>query len=184
MRKIIVREMISVDGFFAGAKGEINWHKVDVEFNQDSLEFLENVDTLIFGRVTYDLMASYWPTSDALEDDPIIAHKMNSLQKIIFSKTTDKVIWNNSTTISEINAAEIQKMKQGLGKDIAIFGSGMIVSALTELGLIDEYRFIVNPVILGKGKSLFTNSKKMPNLKLLETYEFKSGNVLLSYKPM
>ncbi len=176
--------MITVDGFFAGVKGEINWHKVDAEFNQDSLEFLENVDTLIFGRVTYDLMASYWQTPDALEDDPIIADKMNSLQKIIFSRTTDKVIWNNSRAISEINVAEIQKLKQDPGKDIAIFGSGMIVSALTELGLIDEYRFIVNPVILGKGKSLFTDSKKILNLKLLETYEFKSGNVLMSYKPV
>lgn len=175
--------MITVDGFFAGSKGEIDWHHVDAEFNQDSEEFLENIDTLMFGRITYDLMASYWPTPAALKDDKTIARKMNSLQKIVFSKTTDEVTWNNSRVISEINAAEIQKIKDSPGKDIAIFGSGMIVSALTELGLIDEYRFIVNPVILGKGKSLFASLKKIPNLKLLETYEFKSGNVLLSYKP-
>ncbi len=175
--------MITVDGFFAGPNGEIDWHRVDAEFNQDSMEFLENVDTLMFGRVTYDLMASYWPTPEGLKDDTVIASKMNSLPKIVFSKTENKALWNNSKMITEINAEEIKKIKQAPGKDIAIFGSGMIVSALTELDLIDEYIFIVNPVILGKGKSLFMELKKKPKLKLLKTYEFKSGNVSLCYKP-
>jgi dihydrofolate reductase len=184
MRKIIVREMITVDGFFAGPNGEIDWHHVDTEFNEDSLKFLDTIDTLIFGRITYDLMASYWPTPEGLKDDPIIADKMNSLSKIVFSKTVGKATWNNSKIFSEINVEEIKKMKEAAGKDIAIFGSGTIVTALTELGLIDEYRFIVNPVILGKGKTLFANLEKKPKLKLLKTHEFKSGNVSLSYKPL
>jgi dihydrofolate reductase len=184
MRKIIVQEMITVDGFFAGPKGEIDWHHVDAEFNEHSVEFLNTIDTLMFGRITYDLMASYWPTPEGLKDDPIIAEKMNSLSKIVFSKTLAKATWNNSKMFSEINAEEIKKMKEVSGKDIAIFGSGIIVTALTELGLIDEYRFIVNPVILGKGKTLFANLEKKPGLKLLKTHEFKSGNVSLSYKPL
>jgi dihydrofolate reductase len=184
MRKIIVQEMITVDGFFAGPNGEIDWHHVDSEFNEYAIEFLDTVDTLMFGRVTYDLMAGYWPTPEGLKDDPIIAGKMNSLAKIIFSKTMDNASWNNSKIVSEIDAVEIEKIKQGPGKDIAIYGSGKIVSALTELGLIDEYRFIINPVILGKGKTLFADLKNKPGLKLLETKEFKSGNVSLSYKPL
>jgi len=176
--------MITVDGFFAGEKGEIDWHHVDAEFNENATKFLDTVDTLMFGRVTYDLMESYWPTSAALKDDPIIANKMNSLRKIVFSKTADKALWNNSMMFSEISEDEIKKMKQSPGKDIAIFGSGMIVSALTDLGLIDEYRFIVNPVILGKGKTLFANLEKKPGLKLIDVHEFKSGNVSLSYKPL
>jgi dihydrofolate reductase len=184
MRKIIVREMITVDGFFAGPKGEIDWHHVDSEFNEHSIEFLNSIDTLMFGRITYDLMESYWPTPAGLKDDPIIAEKMNNLSKIVFSKKIDKATWNNSKMFSEINAEEIKKMKQAPGKDIAIFGSGIIVSTLTELGLIDEYRFIVNPVILGKGRTLFANLQKKPNLKLLKIHEFKSGNVSLSYKPI
>ena len=184
MRKIIVQEMITVDGFFAGPKGEIDWHHVDAEFNEHSVEFLNTIDTLMFGRITYDLMASYWPTPEGLKDDPIIADKMNSLSKIVFSKTVDKAMWNNSKMFPEINAEEIKKMKESSGKDIAIFGSGIIVTALTELGLIDEYRFIVNPVILGKGKTLFANLEKKPGLELLKTHEFKSGNISLSYKPL
>jgi len=175
--------MITVDGFFAGPNGEIDWHHVDSEFNEYAIEFLNTVDTLMFGRITYDLMESYWPTSAALQDDPIVAEKMNNLSKIVFSKKIDKATRNNSKMFSEINTEEIRKMKQVPGKDIAIFGSGIIVTTLTELGLIDEYRFIVNPVILGKGKTLFANLEKKPGLQLLKTQEFKSGNVLLYYRP-
>ena len=96
VRKIIVSEMISVDGFFAGPSGEIDWHVVDDEFNQASIEQLNNADTLMFGRVTYDLMAGYWPTPEGLKDNAAIAERMNNLPKIVFSKTIDKLEWNNS----------------------------------------------------------------------------------------
>lgn len=182
MRKIIAREMISLDGFFAGMHGETDWHRVDAEFNLDSERFLETVDTLMFGRVTYDLMASYWPMPEQVADDPVIAEKMNSLPKIVFSETIGKADWNNSKISMEINAEEIQQMKESPGKDIAIFGSGMIVSALTDLGLIDEYRFIVNPVILGEGKLLFASATTIPEFSLIKTKEFSSGNVSLNYK--
>lgn len=182
MRKIIVQEMLTVDGFFAGANGEIDWHVVDGEFNEVAIRFLDTVDTLIFGRVTYDLMAGYWPKPDALKDDPTVAGKMNALAKIVFSKTVEKPEWNNTTMRGSIDAEEIAKMKLLPGKDMAIFGSGMIVAQLTRLGLIDEYRFITNPVILGKGKTLFASAPDRHTLKLLQTKVFASGNVLACYE--
>jgi dihydrofolate reductase len=183
MRKIIVSEMITVDGFFAGPNGEIDWHKVDAEFNKSAIEMLDKADTLIFGRVTYDLMASYWPTPDVIKDDPMIAERMNALAKIVFSKTPGKFSWNNTSGRTEIVADDIKKLKEQPGKDILIFGSGTIVSAFADLDLIDEYRLIVNAVVLGKGKSLFSGIKNKINLKLLKTQIFKNGNVLLLYKP-
>lgn len=182
MRKIIVQEMITVDGFFAGLNGEIGWHVVDGEFNEYAAGFLDTIDTLIFGRITYDLMASYWPTVNAVHDDPLIASKMNSLGKLIFSKTLKEPTWNNTKVVNNIDAEEILKMKAAPGKDIAIFGSGKIVSAFTKLGLIDEYRLIVNPVVLEKGMPLFVDCGDKFKLKLLKSKEFASGNVMLCYE--
>ena len=175
--------MVTVDGFFAGPNGEINWHHVDAEFNKDSLAFLDDVDTLMFGRVTYELMASYWPTEEALKDDTAIAQKMNSLPKLVFSTQPEVPEWNNTTLLHTINADEISKLKHSPGKDIAIFGSGTIVSTLTELGLIDEYIFVVNPVVLGRGKSLFSGATHNKDLTLVGTKQFTSGNIALSYVP-
>lgn len=184
MRKIIVQEMITVDGFFAGNKGEIDWHMVDDEFNNYALSMLATVDTLLFGHITYDLMANYWPTTNAIKDDPFIAERMNSLSKVVISKNLQNPEWNNSTVLHDIKKDEIIKMKEASEKDIIIFGSGTIVSAFTKLGLIDEYRLIVNPVILGEGKSLFNGVNNRPHLTLFKTQIFKSGNILLFYKPV
>lgn len=183
-RKIIVSEMVSVDGYFSGPNGELDWHNVNAEFNDAyAVPMLEAADTLMFGFVTYELMASYWPTTAALKDDPIVASKMNEMRKIVFSNKPQTLAWNNSSLKTKIVAEDIVKLKQSPGKDILIFGSGMIVSELTRLGLIDEYRFMVNPIILGNGKPLLTNIKDKIKLNLLETKKFKSGNVLLRYEP-
>ena len=183
MRKVIVANLVSLDGFFAGPNGEIDWHNVDEEFNEYAIDLLSSVDALLFGRVTYELMASYWPTPAATENDPIVAGKMNSLPKVVFSRTLEKVEWKNTRLVKGNLAEEISKMKQQPGKDIVIFGSGSIVSALTQLGLIDEYRIMVNPVVLGNGKPLFKGMNDRLNLKLLRTKMFRSGNVMLCYEP-
>ncbi len=175
--------MVSVDGFFAGPNGEIDWHNVDEEFNTFAIEQLDSVDTLVFGRVTYELMASYWPTAEALKDDSVVAAKMNALPKIVFSKTLEKVEWNNSRLAKNDVVEEISQLKKENGRDIVIFGSGTVVSVLAEAGLIDEYRLIINPVALGKGKSLFAGAHEF-KLKLLDTKQFRSGNVLLKYGPV
>jgi len=183
MRKVIVSMMVTLDGFFAGPNGEIDWHVVDEEFNEYADDLLSSVDTLLFGRVTYQLMADYWPSPSATTDDPIIADKMNQLHKIAFSRTLEKVEWNNSRLVKGNIAEEMAKLKQQPGKDMAIFGSGSIVSTFTQRGLIDEYRIIVNPVVLGNGKPLFKGIHDKLNLKLLKTKTFRSGNVMLCYQP-
>jgi dihydrofolate reductase len=183
MRKVIVFIMTTLDGFFAGPNGEIDWHVVDEEFNEFANDQLNSVDVLLFGRVTYELMASYWPTPSATTDDPIIADKMNTLPKIVFSKTLEKVEWHNTRLVKENIAEEITKLKQQSGKDLIIFGSSNLSASFINLGLIDELRIMMNPVVLGNGKPLFKGIHDRINLKLSKTKTFRSGNVLLYYEP-
>ena len=183
MRKVFLFNMTTLDGFFEGTDQDINWHHTDDEFNEFAIDQLNEIGTLLFGRVTYQMMASYWPTESAIKDDPIVAGLMNSLPKIVFSKTLDQAEWNNSRVVKENVAAEVLKLKEQSGKDIAIFGSSDLAVTLAENGLIDEYRIIVNPVFLGHGTPLLKGIKDKIELKLLEAKVFKSGNVLLYYAP-
>jgi len=183
MRKIIFQMMVSLDGYFEGPNKELDWHLVDDEFNDYASDLLSSVDTLLFGRVTYQLMASYWPTPTAKTNDPLIAEKMNNLPKIVFSKTLAKVEWNNTRLVKENAAEEISKLKRQPGKDMAIFGSSDLTVSLMSSGLIDEYRIFVNPVVLGSGKALLKGLKDRLYLNLVRTKIFKSGLVLLCYKP-
>jgi dihydrofolate reductase len=183
MRKLFSFNMVSLDGFFEGPNQDINWHNVDDEFNQFAIEQTSTVDTLLFGRVTYQLMASYWPTPSATTDDPIVADLMNRLPKIVFSRTLQKAEWHNTRLIKDNIAEEISKLKQQPGKDLALFGSANLLSTLMQMDLIDEHRIMVNPVVLGSGNPLFKGIKDKLDLKLLKTRTFSSGNVLLYYQP-
>jgi dihydrofolate reductase len=182
MRKVFVFNLVTLDGYFEGPKREIDWHNVDAEFNEYAIDMLNSVDTLIFGRVTYELMTNYWPTPAAKKDDPIVAEKMNTLPKIVFSRTLEKVEWNNTRLAKDNIEEEIQKMKRQPGKDMALLGSGSILTELAPLGLIDEYRIMVNPVVLGSGNPMFKGIKDRLNLRLLKTRTFRNGNVLLYYQ--
>jgi dihydrofolate reductase len=175
--------MISADGFFSGPNGELDWHNVDDEYNEFAIDMLDSFDALLFGRVTYQFMASYWPSPLGVEDNPVVAQKMNSLPKVVFSRTLKTADWQNSRLVTTDLAEEIARIKQQPGRDVAIFGSGSIVSALTRLGLIDEYRLIVNPVILGVGVPLFRDISEPQNLALTSSRTFRSGNVMLVYEP-
>lgn len=179
MRKIIVSNFVTLDGFFAGPNGELDWFVWDDQMAQYSKDLLGSIDTMLFGRVTYDLMRGYWPT--ATTEDPIITDAMNNSPKIVFSKTIAEADWKNTRLFKEINKDQILKMKQQPGKDMVIYGSGSIVSAFARLGLIDDYRIFVNPVILGSGKPMFRDITNRINLKLLETRMFDSGVALLRY---
>lgn len=187
MRKIIVFNFVTVDGFFAGPKGDIDWHNFDAEVGAFSTEQMKSLGALIFGQTTYELMASYWPTPEGIKSGSIVAEIMNSIPKIVFSKTLKEVadgpVWKNVQVFHEIKPEEILKMKEEKGKDIAIFGSGTIVQQFTNLGLIDEYRLMINPLILSDGKLLFKDIRNKLNLKLLSTKVFQNGNVLLCYEP-
>lgn len=183
MRKVIFQMMISIDGYFEGPNRELDWHNVDNEFNEYAIATLNKIDTLLFGRVTYQLMASYWPSAEASNDDPIIAAKMNSLAKVVFSGSLASVEWNNSRLVKDNFAGEVARLKNQPGKDMAIFGSSDLALSLIEAGLIDEFRIFISPVTLGSGKSLFQGMNHRLKLKLIESRQFNSGNVLLCYRP-
>jgi dihydrofolate reductase len=179
MRKIIVSNLVSLDGFFEGPNKELDWFVVEEEFFEYARDLLNDVDTILFGRITYLMMAAYWP--NAKDNDATITHKMNHLNKIVFSKTLKKVDWNNAVLAKDNLSKEIEILKKQPGKYIVIFGSGTLVTQLTNLGLIDEYQIIVNPIILGKGNFLFKGIIDKINLKLLDTKVLKSGVVILYY---
>jgi dihydrofolate reductase len=183
MRKVIVSNLVSLDGYFAGPNGEVDWfiNLADKEFEADAIDLIGTVDTMLFGRITYELMASYWPTASPDTEDPRIIAAMNNTQKAVFSNTLDTVDWNNSRLVRGDVADEVARLKQEPGKDMVIYGSGSIVAALTRRSLIDDYRIFVCPIILGDGKSLFKGSEQLA-LELVESRRFGSGVVLLSYR--
>jgi len=186
MGKIVSFTIVSVDGYFAGPDGEIDWFKGhDEEDRQFSAEASGSGGTLIFGRTTYELMAGYWPTPEAIKNDPDTAEVMNSSPKIVFSRSMrpvqDGPVWRNTRVLREMKAEEIQKMKEK--GDYVILGSGSIVQQLANLGLIDEFQLMVQPVVLGAGRYLFRDVRRM-NLKLLESRTFRNGKVFLKYGPV
>ncbi len=183
MRKVFLFMMVSLDGYFEGPDHDLGWHNVDEEFNEFAIEQLNEVDALLFGRVTYQMMASFWPTQFAIENDPVVAGKMNSLPKLVFSTTLEQVDWENSRLVKERITEEVSQLKQQEGGDLAIFGSAALATSFLHMGLLDELRLMVNPIVLGSGSSLFKGVHEKLNLKLLKTREFRSGNVLLYYEP-
>jgi len=189
--------MISLDGYFVDANGDMNWaHNSDPEFvtfaQENAKGGLEGGGELLFGRKTYDLMVSYWPTPAAKQNDPITAEAMNNMRKVVFSRTMEKASapeahqplaeWNNTTLIKDNMVERVRKMKQDSGSGMVILGSGEIISQLTQAGLIDEYQFVVIPIVLGKGRTMFEGMKNKLNLKLTKSRTFKNGNVFLCYK--
>jgi dihydrofolate reductase len=145
---------------------------------------LNDIDTLLFGRVTYGGMASYWPTPAAVEGDPVVAPLMNDIDKIVYSSTLDSADWQNTTLVPGDAAESVAQLKQQDGGYLALFGSPHLTVSLLEQGLVDEVRVMVNPILLGGGKSLFTGLKDRVRLELKSTIVFESGNVLLSYRPV
>jgi dihydrofolate reductase len=183
MRRIVAFLVTTVDGYYEGPNQEFDWPVVDQEFNEFGLQQLEEFDTLLFGRVTYQGMAAYWPTPAAEQDDPRVAAKMNGLPKIVVSRTLEAAEWANTRLLSGDLAEELTRLKQQPGKDIAIFGSSNLTVSLLQLGLVDELRIMVHPVVLGDGKSLFRTATERISLTLVGTRAFESGSVMLYYRP-
>lgn len=184
MRKIIVFENVRLDGFMAGPNEEIDWAIRDDEVTQLSKEGQDSVDMFLFGRVTYDMMASFWPTPAGKSANPVFAEALNNAPKIVFSRTLKKADWQNTEVVKELTKEEILKLKQMPGENMMIFGSGTIVNQLAKLELIDDYQLLVNPVVLGKGKPLFKDTTGKLNLNLVKTKPFNNGIVLLHYQPV
>jgi dihydrofolate reductase len=181
MRKVVFFMMITANGLYERGPWEIDWHNTDEEFNEFAIEQLGMMDTLIFGRKTYEGMVRYWPTQEAITSDPIVADKMNGLPKIVVSRTLARAEWSNTRIVRD--PAEIGALKREPGKDVLLIGSSDLATSLAPLGLIDEYRLMVNPVALGDGKPVLKGLTADLVLRLLDHRTFKNGNVLLRYAP-
>lgn len=181
---------VSVDGFFAGPNGEMDWIVRDTEVDKairesgNSERESGNPDTMLLGNVTYTMFENSWPhvakDSNAPEEMRKMADEVTRMTKVVFSQTRKEVVWDNSKLLGGNLVEEVGKLKRDEGTDIMIFGSGTIVRQLTNEGLIDEYLIAVTPVVLGTGKPLYGDVKRL-NLRLLDSKHFKSGNVLLRY---
>jgi dihydrofolate reductase len=181
VRKLISFIGISLDGYYQGPNGEFDFANVDQEFYDFSNRQDAYIDTLMFGRETYELMAGYWPT--ATEDDPEVIEFMNSVQKVAVSTTLERADWTNTTLVSGNLAENVKELKERPGKEIAMFGSVRLTASLLELGLVDELRVMVFPILLGNGASMFSTLNGRVPLELWNTTTFRSGNVLLAYRP-
>jgi dihydrofolate reductase len=190
MRSIHLFVMLSLDGYFEGPSHDLSWHHVDDEFNKFAIEQLKETGLILFGRKTYQLMEGYWPKAavdpDTSRDDREVARLMNNAEKIVFSRTLDSVHetenWKNVKLRRKVDPAEIRHLKEMPGKDIWIGTSDLAVSFIKE-DLIDEFRFIINPVAIGEGTRIFQGLDRKLDLELTRIRKFQSGNVLMYYKP-
>ena len=187
MGKLIAFNHVSLDGYFVDANGSMMWAKTDkndAEWNAFVEDNSKGGGTLVFGRITYELMTRYWPTPMAVQHDRLAAERMNSAPKIVFSRTMDNATWNNTTLVKDDLPGAIRKWKSKSSEGMAILGSGTIVSQLAEEGLIDEFQVVVNPIVLGKGRTMFEGTKGKIALKLTKSRTFRNGCAYLCYEPV
>jgi dihydrofolate reductase len=184
MRTLNAFTQITMDGYFTGPNGDLSWaHQIDddAEFKAFVADNAKSGGALIFGRLTYEMMIQYWPTPQAAEDDPVVAERMNSLPKVVFSRTLKQASWANAKLVSTDPVDEVRKMKAESGKPITILGSGTLVRLLAQAGLIDAHQLVVFPVVLGAGRTAFEGIKDQLKMRLTKTRAFGNGVVLLSY---
>jgi len=185
MRKVMVFNMVSLDGFFVDGQGDMSWaHQNDEEWNAFVSQNAGGSGVLLFGRVTYEMMASYWPSPLALQNSPTVAKGMNEMPKIVFSRTLDCATWNNTKLIKGDLATEVRKLKNEPGPDMVILGSGSIVSQLAQQNLINEYQIALRPIVLGKGRTMFETLNQKLNFKLTDSRTFRNGTVFTCYQPV
>ena len=195
MRHIVAFNRITADGYFAAADGGLDWAVPDDEIDQSGVDAMPGAGTILFGRKTYEAFESFWPTvlDSPKTPDPhhpgrhsptlkAMAVWIDQAKKIVFSRSRKEVTWKNSELYREFDAGQIETLKKQPGKNMMLFGSGSIASLLTEHDLIDEYVFIVNPVLLGSGRTLLNGVSKRTGLELAEAKPHPSGNLTLRYK--
>lgn len=175
---------ISTDGYFTDRNGDMSWaHNSDPEFDAFVAGNASGNGALLFGRVTYEMMASFWPTPQAAQMMPEVAAGMNRMAKYVASRSLSSVDWDNSELLKGELVEAVRQLKAGDGPDIAILGSGSIISQLAQAGLIDEYQFVIAPLALGGGRSAFEGMDGKLGLTLVESRTFQNGNVFLRYRP-
>ena len=182
MRKLTAYNFLTLNGFYKGPNEDTNWHTHGEEEARYSEESLAQGNTLLFGRKTYEMMVSFWPTPQARELFPKVAEGMNNAEKIVFSRTLFEPEWENTQVISGDIVDQIHELKRSPGKDMTILGSGSIISLFTDHNLIDEYQFMIDPVAIPDGTPVFINIKQNLDLQLTSSKIFNSGVVLLHYQ--
>lgn len=185
MRKLIVFNHVTLDGYFVGDNGDMNWAHTgndDPEYQEFVAGNASGESVLMFGRVTYDMMASYWPTPIADQHMPVVAKKMNEAAKVVFSRTMDEALWHNTKLVKGNLVAEVKKMKEKEGPGMVILGSGSIVAQLAAENLIDEYQVVLDPVVLGRGRTMFEGIPEMLSMKLTKTRSFNNGKIFLCFE--
>jgi dihydrofolate reductase len=185
MRRLVVFENVSLDGYFTDRNNDMSWAKDggDEELDAFAAENATGGGVLVFGRVTYEMMASFWQTPQARELQPVVAERMNALPKVVISRTLERPTWRNTTRLQGDLVRQIRKMKSEPGDGMAILGSGSVVSQLASEGLVDEYQIVVSPIALGGGRTLFDGMKERLRLRLTRSRTFRNGKVFLSYEP-
>jgi dihydrofolate reductase len=185
MGKLSVYNFVSINGYFKGPNEDISWahQNASREEREFAAENAQSGAILLFGRKTYEMMVSYWPTPEAKKNNAGVAEGMNKAEKIVFSKTLKKADWKNTRIINDNLEEEVRKLKESSGRDITILGSGSIVNQLSEEGLIDKFQLMVHPVAIGNGTPLLKDIHKNIDLELIKTRSFKNGIVLLCYQP-
>jgi dihydrofolate reductase len=184
MAKLSCFMTLSLDGYFARTNGDMIWaHREDPEFSAFVARNAQSDGALLFGRVTYEMMASYWPTGAAHANAPEVAEGMNRAAKYVVSRTLERVSWSNTTLLEGELESGVAKLKRESERPIVTLGSASLVKALAEAALLDEYLIVVGPIALGAGRSLFAGMKRDLGLQLVETRRFANGNVFLRYTP-
>jgi dihydrofolate reductase len=192
MRKLIVSMMVSLDGMIARADGDLSWFRSDEQFEAKMLDLLRSVDAMLFGRVSYELLAEYWPTAGDIaaggapggfttrERQIEFARLMNGIHKVVFSRTLTQAHWGPATIVSDA-APAIASMKAQAGKDLVLFAGADLASSLVSLDVVDEMRLMVHPIVLGTGIPLFGAVSVERPLELREALTLPCGVVLLRY---
>lgn len=184
MRTVYAFLLVSLDGYHTDARGTTEWFPDDDdEFAAYSRGQGEHIDTIVMGRRTFELMASYWPTPEGFADDPVIAAFMNDLPKVVASRSLTEHPWGPTTFVADDVAGRIAELKAAPGKEIAIFGSSSLVAELLPTGVVDELRMLVSPVVLGAGQPVFAGAAGPVPLRRTDVRPFANGSVLLTYQP-
>jgi dihydrofolate reductase len=184
MGELIVFNHVTLDGFFTDEKGDMSFahhHHGDAEWNAFVEQNAGGGGALLFGRITYEMMAGYWPTAQAQQSMPGVAERMNGMPKVVFSRSLTQVSWSNTTLLHGDLVNEVRKLKVTSATDVTILGSGSIVAQLAQAGLIDEFLLVLNPIALGSGRTIFDGVEGPLTFKQTTVRSFANGNVLVCY---
>lgn len=184
MRRLAVFNSVSLDGYFTGANGDMSWaHKNDPEWVEFTNSNTKGQSMMLFGRVTYDMMKSFWPTPAAQQSMPQVADKMNGSPKVVFSHTLNEATWENTQLVKDDIVGFVRDLKEQSGPDLILMGSGTIIAQLSAARLVDQYQIVTVPIVLGQGRTMFEGMPDALELERVDSRTFTNGNIVNTYRP-